>query len=234
MTDLSLVVPAFNEAGIVADSVGRIDEFLQETGLSYEIVLGDDGSTDTTADEVEALGLSCVRVLRRPHRGKGAILTDALEQTTGRYAGFIDADLEIDVAYLPEFLAALEDGYDVAVGSKSLNPELNSHRPLSRRMTTTVYNLLVRLLFRSPLSDHQAGFKLFRGDLIRSMVTEVTNEGWLWDTEVLIACERAGCSIKEIPVRAVRRREGHVSVVTTSLNMLRDMGRLYLTMNSDR
>ena len=234
MTDLSLVVPAYNEAGVVGDSVRRIDEFLREMGLSYEIVLGDDGSTDATAGEVEALDLPRVRVVRRPHRGKGAILTDALAQTEGDYAGFIDADLEIDVAYLPEFLAALEDGYDVAIGSKALDPELNSHRPLSRRLTTMGYNLLARLLFRSPLSDHQAGLKLFRGELIRSLVADVRNEGWLWDTEVLVACQRADCSIKEIPVEAVRRREGHVGVITTSWTMLRDMGRLYLALKSDR
>lgn len=234
MTDLSLVVPAFNEAEVVADTVERIDEFLRETGLSYEIVLGDDGSTDATAEKVEALGLSRVRVIRRPHRGKGAILSYTLGRTTGRYAGFIDADLEISVSYLPEFLAALENGHDVAIGSKVLDPELNNHRPMSRRMTTAGYNLLARLLFRSPLSDHQAGFKLFRGNVIRSVVSDVTNDGWLWDTEVLIACQRADCSIKEIPVKAVQRREGHVGVFTTSWNMLRDMGRLYLSMNSDR
>lgn len=228
---LSLVVPAFNEAGVVGDSVRRIDGFLRERGWSYEIVLGDDGSTDGTADEVRELGLDTVRVVRRPHRGKGAILTDALLETEGRYAGFIDADLEIDVTYLPRFVEALDDGFDVAVASKTLDPGMNRHRRLSRRVTTAVYNLLVRTLFRSPLSDHQAGLKLFRGDLVRGLVPDVSNEGWLWDTEVLVTCLRAGCSIEEVPVEAVRRREGHVGVVTTSWAMLRDMIGLYLTMN---
>jgi glycosyltransferase involved in cell wall biosynthesis len=228
---LSLVVPAFNEAGVVGDSVRRIDSFLRECGWSYEIVLGDDGSTDGTADEVRGLDLDAVRVVRRPHRGKGAILTDALLATEGRFAGFIDADLEIDVDYLPRFVEALDDGFDVAVASKTLDPAMNRHRRLSRRVTTAVYNFLVRTLFRSPLSDHQAGLKLFRGDLVRGLLPEVTNEGWLWDTEVLVACLRAGCAIEEIPVEAVRRREGHVGVVTTSWAMLRDLIGLYLSMN---
>lgn len=229
---LSLVVPAYNEAGIVGESVRTIDAFVAGLGIEYEILLGDDGSTDGTAEEVAALNLDTVRIVRRPHRGKGAILTETLSQTRGTYAGFIDADLEIDVAYLPRFLAALDGGHDVAVGSKNLDPAMNRQRPVSRRMTTTVYNLLVRWLFDSPLSDHQAGFKLFRGDLIRSLVPGVTNEGWLWDTEVLVSCLRAGCSVKEIPVEAVRRREGHVGVVTTSWAMLRDMIGLYRSMKA--
>lgn len=229
---LSLVVPAYNESGVIGNSVGRMDAFVQDLGIDYEIVVGDDGSTDGTADEVRALGLDNVRIVRRPHRGKGAILTDTLTRTRGGYAGFIDADLEIDIAYLPRFLEALDKGFDVAVGSKNLDPGLNRHRPLSRRMTTGVYNLLVRWLFGTPLSDHQAGFKLFRGDLIRSLLPAVTSEGWLWDTEVLVTCLRANRSIKEIPVEAVRRRQGHVGVVTTSWVMLRDMAGLYRTMKA--
>lgn len=226
---LSLVVPAFNEAGVVGESVRRIDAFLGQAGLTYEIVVGDDGSDDGTAEEVRGLGLDTVRVVRRPHRGKGAILTDALQETRGSYAGFIDADLEIDVSYLPEFVGALEDGYDVAIASKQLDPGMNRHRRISRRVTTAVYNLLARWLFGSSLTDHQAGLKLFRGELIRSLLPEVENQGWLWDTEVLLACLRTDQRIKEIPVEAVRRREGHVGVVTTSWAMLRDMGRLFLS-----
>lgn len=231
---LSLVVPAFNEAGVVGDSVRRIDSFVRNLGFEYEIILGDDGSTDGTAEEVRDLDVDSVRIVRRAHRGKGAILTDALMETRGRYAGFIDADLEIDVTYLPKFLEALDAGYDAAIASKTLDPAMNRHRRLSRRVTTAVYNFLVRSLFRSPLSDHQAGLKLFRGDLIRGLLLDVTNEGWLWDTEVLVTCLRAGCSIEEIPVEAVRRREGHVGVVTTSWAMLRDMIGLYLSMNVTR
>lgn len=227
---LSLVVPAYNEAEVIGDSVRRIDAFLRGLEIDYEIIVGDDGSTDRTAEVVGDLALDSVRLVRRPHRGKGAILTAALMETRGAWAGFIDADLEIDVTYLPPFLAALEDGFDVAIASKNLDPELSRSRRLSRRVTTAVYNVLVRTLFRSPLSDHQAGLKLFRGSLIRSLLPDVASEGWLWDTEVLVSCLRADRSVKEIPVEAVRRREGHVGVVTTSWMMLRDMGRLYRSM----
>lgn len=227
---LSLVVPAYNEGALIADSVRRIDDFLNGMGVEYEIVVGDDGSTDDTAGKVRDLELDTVRLVSRAHRGKGAILTAALLATRGELAGFIDADLEIDVRYVPEFVAALEDGFDVAIASKTVDPALNRDRKMSRRVTTVVYNLLVRALFRSPLSDHQAGLKLFRGSLLRSLLPGVVNEGWLWDTEVLMSCLRAGRSVKEIPVRVVRRREGHVSVVSTSWMMLRDMGRLYRSM----
>lgn len=225
---LSMVVPAYNEAATIADSVSRIDAHLRELGIEYEIILGDDGSVDGTADTAAAAGVDTLRIVRRPHRGKGAILTAALKETRGRYAGFIDADLEIDIGYLPEFLRAMESGFDAAIGSKNLKSEFQESRALRRRLTTTIYNVLVRTLFRSPLSDHQAGLKLFRGEYLRSILPEIRNEGWLWDTEVLVTYLRAGKTIKEIPVKTEHRREGHVGFVSTSWQMFRDMWRLYL------
>lgn len=225
---LSMVVPAYNEAETVGESVRRIDAHLRDLGIEYEIVLGDDGSVDDTVAEAEATGVERLRVVQRPHRGKGAILTEALQETRGRYVGFIDADLEIDIGYLPKFLDALDGGYDAAIGSKNLKTEFQESRTLRRRFSTAVYNVLVRTLFRSPLSDHQAGFKLFRGDYLRSILPDIRNEGWLWDTEVLVTYLRSGKRIKEIPVRTQHRREGHVSFVRTSWQMFRDMWRLYL------
>lgn len=224
---LSLVVPAYNEEGVVGSSVRRIDAEMRRLGVSYEILVGDDGSTDGTAAEVRNLGLERVAVIQRPHRGKGGILTAAMLEGRGEYVGFVDADLEIDIAYFGTFLEALEDGYDVAVASKNLDPASARSRRFTRRVTTTVYNFLVRLLFRSPLSDHQGGMKLFRGTYLRSVLPTVKNTGWLWDTEVLISCLRDGKRIKEIPVEVRPRRDGYVNVATTSWSMLRDMLRLY-------
>lgn len=226
---LSLVVPAYNESGIVEHSIERIDAHLNDLDVSYELVLGDDGSTDDTAARVRDLGLDGIRVIREPHRGKGAILTSALLETRGEYAGFIDADLEIDIGYISEFIDALDDGYDAAVASKNLESEYARRRQPSRRLITGGYNLLTRTLFRSPLSDHQAGLKLFRGDDLRALLPRVSSTGWLWDTEVLVNYLEQGKRIKEIPVEAQRCREGHVNIITTPLVMLWNLLRLYLS-----
>lgn len=224
---LSLVVPAFNEEEVIGSSIRRIDSVLADLDLSYEIVVGDDGSSDETVERVERLGLDSVRIVRRKHRGKGAILTASLREARGAYTGFIDADLEIDIGYIDEFLSALDAGFDAAIASKNLEPELARDRKPSRRLTTAGYNFLVRRLFRTDISDHQAGFKLFRREALRAVLPEVRATGWLWDTEVLVALLDEGGRVREIPVRTESRREGHVQVLSTSWNMLRDVWKLY-------
>lgn len=225
---LSLVVPAFNEEEVVGSSLRRIDSWLSDLDVAYEIVVGDDGSTDRTVERVRRLDLERVRLVRRPHRGKGAILTSSLFEARGKYVGFIDADLEIDIRYVDDLLEALDRGYDAAIASKNLEPEYARDRKPTRRLTTAGYNALVRWLFGTGISDHQAGFKLFRREAIAPLLPEIRATGWLWDTEVLVALRERGRRIREIPVRTESRREGHVNVVSTSWNMFRDVCKLYV------
>jgi glycosyltransferase involved in cell wall biosynthesis len=217
---LSLVLPAYNEATIAASSARIVDSVLDDMGIDYEIIVADDGSQDGTGDSVESAGLARVRVVKQPHRGKGAALTRGLSAATGDYVGFLDIDLEISEEYLPAFIEALDDGFDIAIASKVLDPMEARQRPLRRRVTTAAYNWLVRLLFKTGLGDHQAGLKLFRRDALEPVIGRVESEGWLWDTEVLALCVRNGCTVKEIGVATRPVRPGHVSVVSTSMEML--------------
>lgn len=221
--DLSLILPAYNEAAIIAASVGRVDAYLLELGRRYEILVGDDGSTDGTAERASALGLSTVRVITHPHVGKGGILSACVLEATGEYIGFLDCDLEIDVGYVAEMLALLDAGHDVVIASKTLHPDHAHTRRLVRRIPTAAYNHLVRWLLGSRVSDHQAGLKVFRGASLRAIVPRVRNTGWLWDTEVLLACQRDKLRVGEIPVTTRPRPDSKVKVVSTSWRMLRDL-----------
>lgn len=225
--ELSLVLPVHNEADLIAASVQRVDGFLQGLSLSYEILLGDDGSTDGTADIVGGLGNPRVRIIRRPWRGKGAILSSALREARATmYLGFLDADLEIDVRYMVPMLEALAEGFDVAIASKTAEARHARTRPWVRRVATASFNFLVRLLFRTNLTDHQAGLKLFRSEILRPLLPHVERAGWLWDTEVLVRLLRADRAIKEIPVSTVPRREAKTVVPAMSAEMLMDLARL--------
>jgi glycosyltransferase involved in cell wall biosynthesis len=217
---LSLVLPAYNEAAIAADSVRAVDIVLSGLGLEYEIIVADDGSEDGTAEMAESTGVPGLRVIRRPHKGKGAALTAGLGAATGEYIGFLDIDLEISQNYLPEFVDALESGYDIAIASKVLDDRERRTRPLKRRITTAGYNWLVRRLFSTGLGDHQAGLKLFRSDVLHPVLPRVESEGWSWDTEVLARTAAAGARVKEIGVATRPVRPGHVNVVSTSWEML--------------
>ena len=223
---LSLVLPAYNEASIAADSVRAVDSVLRDLGIDYEIIVADDGSEDATLEAAESTGLARVRGIRRPHKGKGAALTAGLVEATGEIVGFLDIDLEISEAYLPDFVDAMDRGYDIAIASKVLDDRERRSRPLKRRITTAGYNWLVRQLFSTGLGDHQAGLKLFRRETLMPILSSVESEGWLWDTEVLARTVASGAKVKEIGVATRPVRPGHVNVVSTSWEMLTQLFRL--------
>jgi glycosyltransferase involved in cell wall biosynthesis len=229
---LSLVLPAFNEAAIAAESVNAVDEVLAGLDIEYEIIVADDGSEDGTTEVVEAIGLPSVRVVRRSHQGKGAALSTGLSEASGTYVGFLDIDLEISADYVPEFVAALNDGYDVAIASKVLDPAESRQRPLKKRLATAGYNWLARRLFKTSFGDHQAGLKLFRREALSPVIDLVESTGWLWDTEVLTRCVGNNCRVKEIGVVTRPVRAGHVSVVYSSMEVLRQLVALRKSLNS--
>jgi glycosyltransferase involved in cell wall biosynthesis len=231
---LSLVLPAYNEAAIAADSVRAVDASLRALTLEYEIIVADDGSEDGTGDAAESAGLGTVRVVCLPHRGKGAALTSGLSEARGDYLGFLDIDLEISQDYLGEFVGALDSGFDIAIASKVLDDRQRGNRPLKRRITTAGYNWLVRRLFSTGLGDHQAGLKLFRREILIPILATVESEGWLWDTEVLARTVAKGAKVKEIGVATRPVRPGHVNVVSTSWEMLRELFGLRKRLNGDR
>lgn len=230
---LSLVLPAYNEASIATESVRKVDSVLAGLGVPFEIIVADDGSEDGTPEAAMAAGLPSVRVARLPHRGKGGALNSGLALASGDIVGFLDIDLEISEDYLPSFVEALEEGYGAVIASKVLNREESRRRPLRRRITTAGYNWLVRRLFGTGLSDHQAGLKLFRRDALEPILPLVESEGWLWDTEVLALCARRGVRVKEIGVATRPVRPGHVSVVSTSWDMLRNLLQLKRRVNGN-
>ncbi len=210
---------------MIAASIRKASSYLATTARDFEIVVGDDGSTDGTDRIVaeEAARDSRVRIVRcELHRGKGAILTQALLEGRGRILAFIDADLEIDVAYLGALLAAIDAGADVAIGSKVLHPDW-PRRPLRRRAATRLYNALVRLLFRSRLGDHQAGLKAFRAEAVRNLLASIENPRWTWDTELLVCAQAAGLRIAEIPVTTTFQRPSKVSLLRQPLEMASEL-----------
>jgi len=102
---------------------------------------------------------------------------------------------------------------------KVFGPTEANRRPLKRRITTTAHSWLLRTLLQTNRGDHQAGLKLFRGDVVRPVLADVESEGWRWDTEALARCVRNGCSVKEIAIAARPVRPGRVNVVSTSWEM---------------
>ncbi len=221
-TDISIILPAHDEAAIIESSVRRVSGVLARLGRAWEIIVADSASEDGTGERVRRMQEPNVRVVRVDEPGKGAAIGAGLRVARGAYVGFLDSDLEIEPEDLPRFVRALDEGADAAIASKT---DRAGGRPLRRRLSTAVYNGLVRILLGTPYADHQGGMKLFRGDAA-ALARSVECPGWFWDTEVLVALARHGCRVREIPVTAGTRRAGRLLIAPVTLELLRGLGRL--------
>jgi hypothetical protein len=216
---------------LLRSTLETVERYLAGLVRSHEILVSDDSSTDGSARVAEefARGTAAVRLVRGgAERGKGAALRRGFRAARGRYAAFLDADLEIPAENLGGLFAALDAGADIAIGSKTIGEEARRRPPL-RRLFTLGYTTLVRLLLGSRLGDHQAGIKAFRMDRCRPIFDLVRADGWIWDTEVLVHAQRVGLVVRECPIttRAVRR-PSRLSVFRDSIRMARDVLRLRL------
>jgi glycosyltransferase involved in cell wall biosynthesis len=160
-TGLSIIVPAYNEAGSIGPVLDSIWQTMQATGLDYELLVIDDGSRDHTADVAEAGGY---RVLRHPeNRGYGAALKTGIRHATYDLIAITDADGTYPNERLPELVRlAVEGEYDMVVGARTGD---QVHIPLIRRPAKWALSRLANHLARTPIPDLNSGLRVFRKDV---------------------------------------------------------------------
>ncbi len=201
--EVSLVLPAYNEAKRIRETVDIVADKLGAISRAFEIIIAEDGSTDGTDKIAEALAIerSYVRHLHSDTRlGRGRALKHAFQLAKGDILVYIDVDLATDIAHLKELIGYIRAGYDIATGSRMLKGS-DVKRSLTRLIASKGFNLLTRVILRSSLRDHQCGFKAFKRDSLFAILDEIRDDHWFWDTELLIRAQRAGYKIKEFPVR---------------------------------
>jgi dolichyl-phosphate beta-glucosyltransferase len=225
---LSVVLPCFNGAGYVADSLRRLDEFLganQEEIGSYEIILVDDGSADGTADIVsrDFPGVTLLRQER--NRGKGAAVRRGMLTARGRYRMFIDADLPFELEVVPKMLHYLSfKEFDICIGSRSKEAGKNALRrkPL-RRFASWFFTLLISRLVVTGVRDTQCGIKAFQGKVADYLFAQSTINGFAFDVEILYLAFKNEMDIKRLPVVWTSDDHSTISVWRHSLGILRDV-----------
>lgn len=206
--DLSLVIPCYNEAPHLAGSVKALREVLDGTRYDYEIVFVDDGSRDGTRDllrEICAQAPRCRYILHEQNRGRGAAFKTGFEATSGRITGFLDIDLEVGAHYIPPLVHLIEHhGVDIATGYRHYL--LRQTLALHRIVLSWVYRMLLGLLIVGRVvKDSETGCKFFRRESTQAVVLGSEDDGWFWDTEVMMRAVLADLCIHEMPVLFLRR-----------------------------
>jgi dolichyl-phosphate beta-glucosyltransferase len=198
---LSVVVPAYNEARRLPSTLARVRAHLLHLGREHEIVVVDDGSTDTTADVARDAG-DDVRVLRHEaNRGKGYAVRRGMLAATGARRLITDADLSTPIEELAKLEAEIERGRDVAIGSRAMaGSRIEVHQPAYREAMGRLFNRLVQALLLPGLQDTQCGFKLFTARAAQAAFSVSSLDGFSFDVEALYVARHKGLRIAEVPV----------------------------------
>ena len=226
---VDVVVPVHNEQAVLAASIRRLHDYLsEELGVSWRIVIADNASTDETLRVAMALAedLPNVELLALTEKGRGRALRAAWERSDAEVVCYMDVDLSTDLRALPPLLAPLFSGHsDVAIGSR-LAQGSRVVRGAKRELISRGYNRLLRTVLGVRFSDAQCGFKAIRTDAARRLLPSVRDEGWFFDTELLVLAQREGMRIHEVPVDWIEDPDSRVDIVSTALTDLRGIGRL--------
>jgi len=201
----SVIIPVYNEEKILDKTLERVYAFLKEQKIDFEVIIANDGSTDRTLAVAERLvkKYKKLRIISQaPNQGRGAVLTLAFNSIHGEIGVYIDADLAIDLSLFPRLMGAIEEGYDVAIGSKHLK-ESEIEYPILRRIASKGYSFLTRLFLGSKVRDYQCGFKAFKNEVLKRVLPYIKEKGWSWDTEIIVKSEWAGYKVKELPAKVV-------------------------------
>ena len=158
MVRISIVIPTRNSAGFIEESVRRIINEMEKMKLSYEIILAEDGSEDDTPEVCGKLARKYKNVVHIHHEeklGRGRALNIAFKKARGEILVYMDDDLATDLKHLKELIYAVKDrGYDLATGSRMMKGSIVIGRRASRKISSIVYNFLVRFLLDSKVKDH--------------------------------------------------------------------------------
>lgn len=220
--EVSLVMPAFNSVGYLSANIDRVRAFYERAGIDGEVVVADDGSTDDTATSIAES--ERVRVLRLPHRGKGAAVRAGMAATTGEICGFTDADLPYGVDPLSLAMSYIRDRrYHAVIGDRTLPGSAYASTGLLRTAVSEFASFSFRTLVTGGIYDTQCGFKLFRGDVGREVFRLSRISGFAIDVEVIYLLLKYRLDLKRIPVRLERNESSSVRVVRDSATAFRDI-----------
>ncbi|MCB1270101.1 MAG: glycosyltransferase [Microthrixaceae bacterium] len=234
--DLSIVVPAFNEAERLPETIATLLGLLDARAGRSQLVVVDDGSSDATAAlAADLLGdrSDCSLVALGRHRGKGAAVRAGILVSSCDRVVFMDADLATDLEDLDRVLAAL-DHADVVLGSRRVQGSRVEGQTLTAALAHRGFAGLARLVTGVPVEDFQCGFKAFRAPVAKVVFEQVREPGYAFDVEVLLVVHRMGLRIVEVPVRWRAMGGSHIRLVADSVSMLVSLARIRWRVGSAR
>jgi dolichyl-phosphate beta-glucosyltransferase len=223
MAKYSIIIPAYNEGARLGRTLDRVLAYVSDQHWDAELIVVNDGSRDRTADLVReyAQRHPRLRLLENPgNHGKGYSVRNGMLNANGELLLFSDADLSSPIEEAPKLLAALQAGADVAIGSRWLQPELQTQRQsLLRQFYGRLFNLALRILLGLNFKDTQCGFKAFTRQAAQKVFPLQTIERWGFDPELLYLSRKSGFKVVEVPVAWAHAEGTRISPLRDGMKM---------------
>lgn len=201
--ELSVVIPTYNEEGVIRQTVEAVAAYLAQARIRHEILVVDDGSTDGTVEAVRELAriLPDIHVIPCQHAGKGGAVRRGVLEAQGAHVLFLDADHSTRIEEWEKLVPWLRDGYEVVIGSRKMaGARIHVRQPPLREAMGKVFTWLTNRLLGVRVWDVTCGFKGYRSPAARAIFQRLRMTGWGFDAEAIFIARRLRYSIKEVPV----------------------------------
>ncbi len=223
----SIVIPAFNESSRIPATLREVVACVRKQNWNAEVIVVNDGSTDTTADVVLEIARSApeIRLVENPgNHGKGYSVRSGMLQALGEVVMFTDADLSSPIEEAERLFAAIAGGADIAIGSRWLESSRQTHRqPLYRQFFGRCFNAVTRAVMNLPFADTQCGFKAFTRSAAQTVFQLQTIERWGFDPEILFIAIKRGFRVVEVPVSWGHDKRTRMSYLKDGMKMLEEI-----------
>jgi glycosyltransferase involved in cell wall biosynthesis len=223
----SIVIPAYNEKARIPATLEAVLGCIRAHAWQAEVIVVNDGSTDSTAEIVRGMARSApeLRLMENPgNRGKGYSVRSGMLAAEGEIVLFTDSDLSAPIEEAERLFAAIELGADIAIGSRWLESDRQTHRqPLYRQFFGRCFNSVTRAIMRLPFADTQCGFKAFTRAAAQTVFSLQTIERWGFDPEILFIAIQRGLTVREVAVSWAHDERSRVSYLKDGLKMLQEL-----------
>lgn len=212
---LSLILPVYKSKQYLEKNLPLIYSYLKSLRLPFEIMVAEDGSNNIFEKKIMSFIKKHkeIKFVHSPVRlGRGRAIKNSIKLLNGDIIGYMDIDLATDISNLKKVIELFETKkYDLITGSRYLK-ESKTKRSVTRKILSFFFNLLLKILFNSKVSDHQCGFKFFRKDFIRKYGEAAKSDYWLWDMEIILIAKMNKRSVYELPVEWKESRKTTVKL----------------------
>lgn len=231
---VEITIPVYNEEKELTNSIVKLHTFCKENLESYQwhITIADNASYDNTPVVAATLTkkLPEVSSYRLEQKGRGRAVKRVWSKLESDYCTYMDLDLSTDLIHLPRLLKALEEGYDIAIGSRLAKGAKVEGRTLLREIISRCLNVFfIRLPFDTHFTDAQCGFKAVTKRVVNELIPKIKDDNWFFDGELLIVGEKSGYKIYEEPVHWVDNPGSTVRLYSTIIGDVKVIWRLFRT-----